>query len=359
MRKHVPVIGIVASILLCGAGCGREKSEVVARVNQQPITQRQLWQYLERADNGEAGRRGLDSLIVRQLIRQEARKRGIETSREEIDARLEALKDYILAATGKDFETWLQDSGLTREDLVGRISLQILTGKLVLTGTDRRKYFEENEERLRDLPHNNESVIYRQIVVESEEEANAIYNELTSEEGAADFATVAQDRSLDVLTQRRGGMAGWLVKGKSGDPDVEEVLFSLEPGEVSKPILVKAPADVEEQPEEGGEPREFYRIVKVERHFAGPQEITFEDNEDVIEDWMLNEPQYQMQLHEFLSGLRVRADVEIVSPRYQSLGEAYRRGREARERRTGEPPDFVPLSPGVEGDLPAPAPGTE
>jgi predicted Fe-S protein YdhL (DUF1289 family) len=361
MRKHAPVVSIVGLILLlCCAGCGREKSEVVARVNQQPLTQRQLWDYLEKADNGEAGRRGLDSLIVRQLIRQEAKKRGIEVSREEIETRLEALEDYILAATGKDFGGWLQDRGLARDDLISRISLQILTAKLVLTETDRQKYFEDNKDRLSDLPHNNDSVIYRQIVVESEEEANATYNELTSEEGGTDFAALAEERSLDMLTRQRGGMAGWLVKGKSDDPDVEDALFSLGPGEVSKPMLVKAPAGAEEQVKEGEEPPKFYRIVKVEKRFPAPKEITFEDNEDVIEDWMLNEPSYQMQLHEFLSGLRSKADVEIVSPRYQSLGEVYRRGREERERRLGEePPDFVPLSPGVEGDMPVPMPGPE
>jgi parvulin-like peptidyl-prolyl isomerase len=367
MRKHAPRLHIFAfaALLLavCVAGCGREKKEAVARVNQQPITQRQLWEALERADNGEAGRRTLDALIVRQLVRQEARKRDIEVSAEELARRMEGLKDYILAATGKDFQTWLDETGQTEDEVAGRISVQVLTGKLVLTPDDRERFFEQNKERLADLPHNNESVIYREIVVASREEADAVREQLleSASDGVvsgSDFAEVAEARSLDPLSARRGGMAGWTVKGKSSDPNLEEALFDLEPGHIGEPIPVRS-AEAQAEPSEGEsgaqeqQPR-FWRIVMVEKYIP-PHEITLEDNADVIEEWMLNDPQFQLQLQEFFTNLRARADIEILAPRYRSLGERYRAGREARERRlsTPAPTNLVPLAPEPGGDQPA------
>ena len=368
MRRHVPAIAILVSIVLTAAGCGRDKEAVIARVNQRPITQRALWRALEMENNGDAARVTLDRLIVHELIRQEAKKRGIEVTREELQRRTEALKDYRLAQTGTDFDTWLQDTGQTEEDIASRVSLQMLTARMVLDDEDRKRYFEDNREKLAALPHNNESVIFRHIVVAAKEEAEAIRRELTAEasgEAPADFAEIAKARSLDPLTRPRGGMVGWMVKGKSDNPELEKVLFSLKAGEISQPIAVAlpAPAETEAQPDKQAEESQeqlpqWWRLVKVEK-YVPPHEITYEDNEDVIEDWMLSEPQVQPQLQEFWNGLRVRADIEILGPRYRALAEFYRLGREARERRLTAPTTPITVGPeGLEG-LSAPPQGGE
>lgn len=365
MPRHAAIIGVFIVLVLSAAGCGRQKTGVVARVNQRSITQRQLWRSLEMDEDGEAGRRALDRLIVHQLIRGEAKKRGLEATREEIQRRIDGIKDYRLAYTGKDFESWLADTGQSEEDVASRVSIQILTAKLVLTDDDREKYFDENMDRLKELPHNNESVIYRQIVLASREEADAVYKELTAGEGEpADFAEVAKARSLDPVTRARGGMAGWMIKDKSRDPTLEEVLFSLEVGEISQPLPFSPPAPPQAE-DEGAEeevpeqsPPQWWRVVRVDKHVP-PHEITLEDNADVIEDWMLNEPQFQYQFHEFLSSLRARADVEILAPRYRAIGEAYRRSREARERRLAAPTQALPVLPGAAGQPPTPAQGGE
>ncbi len=362
MRRHVPLIGVIFFALALG-GCGREKETVIARVNQHPITQRQVWRALEMQDNGDAGRMALDRLIVQELARQEARKRGIEVTREEIQRRIEGQKDYRLAYTGEDFETWLEGAGQTEDDLASRLSLQILTAKIVLDEDDRKRYFEENSDRLSELPHNNESVIFRQIVLATKEEAEAVYRELISEDAGAtaDFAEIAKARSIDPLTRARGGMVGWLLKGKSEDQELEKVLFSLGEGEIGEPVPMVLPAapevdeeSGEQQPASQQQPPQWWRIVKVERYIP-PHEITYEDNEDVIEDWMLSEPQRQLELHEFYSSLRARADISILSPHYRSLEEIYQMQRDARDRQLAAPAIPVPVSPGGSLDAPTPA----
>lgn len=350
MRTYAPAIGTAILVLLAAAGCGREKEVPIARVNNRAITQRELWRALETERDGQAGRTALDRLIVQELTRQDAKQRGLEVTREELARRIDALKDYRLAYSGKDFDTWLKETGQTEGDIASQISLQMLTAKLVLSDEDRKNYFEERKDELADLPHNNESVIFRHIVVATKEEADAIRRELAAGKGsAAEFAELAGNRSLDPVTRARGGMVGWMVKGKSEDPDLEKALFSLKEGEIGEPIPVNLPeapeVEGQQKPEGAAPPQaspQWWQIVRIERYIP-PHEIAYEDNEDVVEEWMLNETQYQMQLHEFWNSLRAKANIEILSPRYESLAEAYRLGREARERRLAVP--STPVGP--------------
>ena len=361
MRQVTALAGGAALLLLIGSGCGREKDEVLARVNQRPITQRQLWQQLEKADNGQAGLLGLDELILRQLVRQEADKRGVSVSEEELDERLTSFKDRVLVQTGKDFGRWLEETGQSEDDVKSNISFNLLLAKLVLLPQDRAAFFEESKDQLEGLPSNSDSAILRQIVVASKEEADAIYQELTAgatgEDGEPDFFKIAEERSMDPMTGYRGGMVGWLVKGKSADPALEEIAFALKPGEISKPQRIPVPESVAAQAKERGEEvPERWRIVKLEK-IAPARELTLEANAENIENMMLGDPRYQYQVQDFLDGLRAGAEVEVLAPRYRALGEAYERSREARQLRQKGGQESRPPAPTAEGGEPKAATG--
>jgi len=413
MRRCAALLGIAIILLTFCVGCGSKESDTVATVNNQPISRTQLCQALEQAEDidarrveteklmvlqvvyeelsrrglamnqqdamevrrrvdayfgsvfpslgtaGTLGARTLDSLVVQQLIRQEADKRGVSVTREELDARLEGIRDYVLAATGKGFEVWLADTGQSEEDLTSRLSTEILRGKLVFTDEDRKAFFEANKPRLEALPHNNESVIYREIIVGSKEEAEAVRKELFAEATGdtvtgEKFGEVAEEKTLDPLERTRGGMAGWVVKGNTDDPTLEKVLFEIAPGAVSEPLLIELPApEGQEGAAPAGQMPKFYRLVTVEKRIT-PGELTLEGNVDVIEEWMLGDPRYQAQLQEFFTNLRAKGDIVVVSPRYKALGDAYREGKEARARRMSETEGLVPgmPQPGAGGTAP-------
>lgn len=414
MRRCAALLGIAIILLAFCVGCGSKESDTVATVNNQPISRTQLCQALEQAEDidarrieteklmvlqvvyeelsrrglamdqqdavnlrrrvdgyfgsmfpgtgtaGTLGAKTLDSLVLRQLIRQEADKRSVSVSREELDARLEGIKDYVLAATGKSFDVWLADTGQSEEDLTSRLSVEILRGKLVFTDEDRKAYFEANKQRLEALPHNSESVIYREIILASKEDAEVARTEVLA--GATGdtvtgekFGEVAAEKTLDPMGRTRGGMAGWVVKGKTDDPNLEKVLFEIAPGTVSEPILIELPAPEEQEGAAPAAPRpEFYRLVMVEKHIT-PGELTLEDNVDAIEEWMLGDPRYQAQLQEFFTNLRAKADIAILSPRYKALGDAYRESREARARRLSETEGLVPTPSQLGGAAAPPA----
>jgi peptidyl-prolyl cis-trans isomerase C len=69
------------------------------------------------------------------------------------------------------------------------------------------------------------------ILVESEEEAQALIAELTE---GADFAELAQERSIGP-SGPNGGQLGWFTAGMMV-PSFEEAVFGLEVGEVSAPV---------------------------------------------------------------------------------------------------------------------------
>ena len=414
MRRFAPLLGIAIILLAFCVGCGGKENDVVATVNNQPISRTQLCQALEQAEDidarrveteklmvlqviyeelsrrglamdqedamevrrrvdayfgsvfpglgtaGTLGARTLDSLVVRQLIRQEADKRGVSVGREDLDARLEGIRDYVLAATGKSFDVWLADTGQSEEDLTSRLSTEILRGKLVFTDEDRKAYFEANKPRLEALPHNNESVIYREIIVASREEAEAVRKELLAGVSGdtvtgEKFGDVAAEKTLDPMGRTRGGMAGWVVKGKTDDANLEKVLFEIAPGAVSEPLQIELPAPEEQEGAAPAAPRpEFYRLVMVEKRIT-PGELTLEGNVDAIEEWMLGDARYQPQLQEFFTNLRAKADIAILSPRYKALGDAYREGREARARRMSQTEGLAPTAPQRGGAAAPPA----
>lgn len=71
------------------------------------------------------------------------------------------------------------------------------------------------------------------ILVETKEEADEIYTELT--ENGADFAELAKEKSVDTGSGARGGDLGFFTKERMV-PEFAEAAYKLSKGEISKPV---------------------------------------------------------------------------------------------------------------------------
>jgi parvulin-like peptidyl-prolyl isomerase len=78
---------------------------------------------------------------------------------------------------------------------------------------------------LSQTPQQAEQVHARQILLYTAERAQAVYTEL---QNGKDFAELAEQ--FDPITY---GDLGWLARGMVLDPQLEDVIFSLQPGQYS------------------------------------------------------------------------------------------------------------------------------
>lgn len=129
---------------------------------------------------------------------------------------------YTLQAFEENYKASLDSLvtlGLSEAQIRALYEIQVLEEKLfaVLTA---------------DVPHTQEQVWARHILVADEGTAAAVRQRLTQGE---DFAALAREVSADTATKDSGGDLGWFGKGRMV-PEFEQVAFSLKIGEISQPV---------------------------------------------------------------------------------------------------------------------------
>jgi peptidyl-prolyl cis-trans isomerase C len=205
---------VLTSLLGCRGGSS-EETTVVALVNAKPITLEEVdyrWAELPASTQAwyrrEGGKRKfLDELITRELLLQEARRRGLEQSLS-VRERLARHKEQLLL-----------------EELMNTIAGD---GHIELSEQELERYYAAHAVSL--LP--NETIHLAHIVVPTIEQGQEIKQQLDL---GADFGRLAQKVSTDSTTKNRGGEVGVYRKGVL-EADLEPALYLLRPGMVSEPV---------------------------------------------------------------------------------------------------------------------------
>lgn len=160
-------------------------------------------------------RQVLDSMIEQVLIKQAAVQEGVAISEEELET---VIQESIEEGGGQaSFEEWLLTSDLTYEDFREEIRFQLLAQAIF-------------EQATGSVPTTGEQVHARHILVQTEDEAQAV---LTRLQAGEDFAALARERSQDENTKESGGDLGFFHRGQLISPELEEAAFVLQPGQIS------------------------------------------------------------------------------------------------------------------------------
>lgn len=119
---------------------------VVAIVNGQPISRFALAGELEK----RYGKQTLDDLITQTLVLQEARKKNINVSQEELDKEIKDLEEN-LTKQGQNLDQLLKSKSLTRQDLAQQVRIQKLleklaAGDLTVSEQEINDYINENKD---------------------------------------------------------------------------------------------------------------------------------------------------------------------------------------------------------------------
>jgi peptidyl-prolyl cis-trans isomerase C len=188
----------------------KKQATVLATVNGSTITSadfdrevKALPEYIRgMADTPQGKKELIDTLVMRELILQQAAKEGLDKGKE-IDEKLAELKKRIVVDTylKKKVET---DAKISDEEL--------------------KKFYEQNLDKFKS----GEQVKASHILVKSEQEAKDILAQL---KGGTAFEELAKAKSVDTSASK-GGDLGWFGKGNMV-PAFEKAAFALKEGQLS------------------------------------------------------------------------------------------------------------------------------
>jgi peptidyl-prolyl cis-trans isomerase SurA len=248
------------ALLLSLAVCGQSMvDKVVAVVADEPILHSEVVELLSgsgrRASPGEpAYMAALEEIVEEQLLLEAARQAGFYPTSEEVDEMVEARMDSVRAGMGGEaaLQEALAASGLTMADFRRRTAdivagsravsdyLRWQTSRVMSTlPTEPEGFLESHPDMVEEVAMPRRlSWIYLPVLPSLERCADAMDTLGAARErilaGESDFATEAGRLSEDA-SATRGGSLGLFGRGEM-TPTFEEVAFSLDPGEVSRPF---------------------------------------------------------------------------------------------------------------------------
>lgn len=287
-RNMTPVWMMISAVLLIGLVFVTLKppldkgKEVVASVNGTDITRDKLYDAMLEA----GGTNTINSLIMYEVIDQEAKKANVTVSEADIDKEV----DNIKKSSGGDegFNQMLAQYNLTvealRKEMIPQVQLtKLLTPKVNVTDQEIKDFYEANKASM-STP---EQVRASHILVKTKEEADAIEKEL---KGGADFAALAKEKSTDTGSKVNGGDLNFFGKGQMV-PEFEEAAFKMKVGEVSEPVKSQF----------------GYHIIKLtdKKEAVNP---TLDDKKVEIKEQLTKQKISEMS-NEYIQGLRDKAKI--------------------------------------------------
>jgi peptidyl-prolyl cis-trans isomerase C len=160
------------------------------------------------AETPEGKKELLDTMIVREIMLQQAQKDGLDKSKEVAD-KLEELKKRVIV------EAYLKKK---------------IEAEANITDADLQKFYDQNKEKFKT----GDQVRASHILVKTEKEAQDILGQLKK---GGNFEELAKKSSIDAAGAK-GGDLGWFGKG-SMIPEFEKVAFGMKEGELSGVVKTK------------------------------------------------------------------------------------------------------------------------
>jgi len=297
MKTRSLFLCLLALTLVGAAGC---RGKVVARVNGQVITHQQL---VDRMLRGREAELVLGDMIRRNVLEQEAKKRGVQVTEQDLDQLTKEQK----ALSGKAM--W---DGMVKQDpnfeqtLRDNMRPQLLLCKLVVDEKKAREFFNSRPEFF-DMPA---KVSYRRIVLKSKQEAEQVRELLVA--GKAKFEDLVKERSVDTLTKAKGGLLedqpvpkGAMIAGPYAE--ASKVLESQPLNEYSPPLAYPYPENA-------------YQIIQVIKRTPA-QKAKYEDHRIGA---LLMAGSNAQQAQTMQQDLLQKATVEILDSKFATLTQYFK-----------------------------------
>ncbi len=240
MKKKLAAVVLGAFLMTGVVGCGSDvPAGTVATVNGAAISQEELDLNVEQFkamyesygidtsdEQLQLNLRNslLDTLILQELLVQEAENRELTVSDDIVAERVQAVKDAYYDGDDAAYKTALEESGYTVESYAAAIKEQMTIEAL--------------QQDLINHPEVVDVAKARHILVETEEEALDVITQL---DAGADFAALAKEVSTDVGSAVEGGDLGYFaLNGVTTQKMVDEFTAAVKAQEIgvhsAKPV---------------------------------------------------------------------------------------------------------------------------
>jgi parvulin-like peptidyl-prolyl isomerase len=252
----IPLAVVFAALVLVGCGGSDSSKDVpsdaVAVVGDQEISKQQFDALIAQArasakqqkrDFPKAGTpefknlqtQGLDYLVRRAEFEQKADDLDVKVSDKQVDERLLQLKKQFYGGDDKKFKASLAKLLLTVDQVKKDVRAQLLeeaiykkvTEDVKVTDEEIDAFYKKNKSQYQQAATRE----VRHILVKKKEKADALYAQL---KGGGDFAKLAKKNSEDPGSKSQGGKL--TVSQGQTVPPFDKAAFSLDKGELSKPI---------------------------------------------------------------------------------------------------------------------------
>ncbi|MFN3479470.1 MAG: peptidylprolyl isomerase [Thermodesulfovibrionales bacterium] len=280
MKKKILllVVLIPALIISCTKKTEQKAGAYVAKVGKTLITEaevekefKNLPPQIQKVFEGKEGReKFIDELVKKEMLYQEAKSRGLENDAE--------YKQKL-----EDFKKLTMISLLLQKEIEDKVKVG---------DNDAKAYYDSHKEEFTT----NNQIRASHILVKTEEEAKSIFNDVKK---GADFAKLAQSKSIDSGSAKNGGDLGYFSRGQMV-PEFESAAFKLKVGEISKPVKTQY----------------GYHIIKVTEKKEG-KPIEFDKIKDLVIQRLTAEKQKEV-FDSYIEGLKKKYNAEIKKEAFSS-----------------------------------------
>lgn len=269
--KKIVVFTLSMFLLFACAKKEERKGAYLAKVGNVEITQadferelKGLPDFAQKMFEGSSGKeKFLDELIKKEMLYQEAVKRGLE-------------KDTGYLKKVDDFK---------KITLIGLLLEKEIEAKAKVSEQEVKEYYEKHKEEFTPVSQ----IRVSHILVKTEKEARDILQKLKK---GGDFSAIAKKSSIDTATAKNGGDLGFISKGQMVQ-EFEAAAVKLKVGEISEPVQTKF----------------GYHIIKVTDKKMGPA-IEFNRVKDMVLQHLSAEKQRE-SFDSYMDTLRKSYKVEI------------------------------------------------
>ena len=248
------VLGVVLIAVIQGIGHDDVPGDSVAVVDGEEITQADFETAFQQASSQSGLQtppapgdeqyetirdQALSTVLDTAWILGEGERRGVEVTDKEVQDTFTQLKDQNFQ-TEQEYQQFLQQSGLTQEDIDERVRLQVISQKIQeqITGDtpsvsddEARDFYEDNKSQF-EQP---ESRDIRVIVNKDPARVQEALTQLQADNSPENWKRVAAEFSTDPTSKDKGGVRSGITPDTFEDP-LNTELFDVPQGEVVGPV---------------------------------------------------------------------------------------------------------------------------